>query len=207
MMMIMEESVECELAGETELFGEICPTATLSNINPTWPDPGSNPGRRGGKPATNRLSRGKAVYFFGYSFKVKNFELGTITNLPVSQGSPLPGCPEPGIGDNAYRMRSGQFIYLVPTSQKTPMCVAITSNTTVCTRQRNNNSYCLLVIKQWQNHRKLQALRGLRVPPRCFFANVNPDFGGGIQSNYVRFVWSSCQGDYVVYSLLGCNAV
>jgi hypothetical protein len=28
--------------------------------NPTWPDPGSNPGRRGGKPATNRLSYGAA---------------------------------------------------------------------------------------------------------------------------------------------------
>jgi hypothetical protein len=35
-----------------------CPSATLSTTNPTWPDPGSNPGRRGGKPATNRLSYG-----------------------------------------------------------------------------------------------------------------------------------------------------
>jgi hypothetical protein len=34
------------------------PSATLSTTNPTWPDPGSNPGRRGGKPATNRLSYG-----------------------------------------------------------------------------------------------------------------------------------------------------
>jgi hypothetical protein len=32
----------------------------LSTTNPTWPDPGSNPGRRGGKPATNRLSYGAA---------------------------------------------------------------------------------------------------------------------------------------------------
>jgi hypothetical protein len=32
------------------------PGATLSSKNPTWPAPGSNPGRRGGKPATNRLS-------------------------------------------------------------------------------------------------------------------------------------------------------
>jgi hypothetical protein len=32
----------------------------LSTTNPTWPDPGSNPGRRGGKPATNRLSYGTA---------------------------------------------------------------------------------------------------------------------------------------------------
>jgi hypothetical protein len=37
-----------------------CPSATLSNTNPTWTDPGSNPGLRGEKPATNRLSDGTA---------------------------------------------------------------------------------------------------------------------------------------------------
>jgi hypothetical protein len=31
-----------------------CPSATLSATNPTWPDPGSNPVLRDGKPATNR---------------------------------------------------------------------------------------------------------------------------------------------------------
>jgi hypothetical protein len=30
----------------------------LCTTNPTWPDPGSNPGRRGGKSANNRLSYG-----------------------------------------------------------------------------------------------------------------------------------------------------
>jgi hypothetical protein len=35
-------------------------SAILSTINPTWPDPGSNPGRRSGKLATNRLSYGAA---------------------------------------------------------------------------------------------------------------------------------------------------
>jgi hypothetical protein len=38
-----------------------CPSATLSTTNLTWPDPGANPGRRGGKPATNRLSYGAAT--------------------------------------------------------------------------------------------------------------------------------------------------
>jgi hypothetical protein len=33
----------------------------LSTTNPTWPDPGLNPGRRGGKPAINRLSYGAAL--------------------------------------------------------------------------------------------------------------------------------------------------
>jgi hypothetical protein len=49
-----------KIGRETEVLGETCPSATLCNTNPTWPDPGSNPGRRGGKPATNRLSYGSA---------------------------------------------------------------------------------------------------------------------------------------------------
>jgi hypothetical protein len=36
------------------------PIATLSTTNLTWTDVGSNPGRRGGKPATNRMSYGTA---------------------------------------------------------------------------------------------------------------------------------------------------
>jgi hypothetical protein len=38
------------------------PSATLSTTNPTWHDPSSIPARRGGKPATNRLSYGAAMY-------------------------------------------------------------------------------------------------------------------------------------------------
>jgi hypothetical protein len=59
--MIVEKQKDCRLAGETEVLGEnltqshFCPSQ-----NPTWPDPGLNPGRRGGKPATNRLSYGVA---------------------------------------------------------------------------------------------------------------------------------------------------
>jgi hypothetical protein len=34
----------------------ICPSATLTTTNPTWPDMGLNTGRRDGKPVTNRLS-------------------------------------------------------------------------------------------------------------------------------------------------------
>jgi hypothetical protein len=59
--MIVEKQMECRLPGETEVLGEnlfqqhFCPSQ-----NPTWSDPGLNPGRRGGKPATNRLSYGAA---------------------------------------------------------------------------------------------------------------------------------------------------
>jgi hypothetical protein len=40
--------------------GKTCPSATLSTTNPTWTDPGSNTGFRGGRPAANRLSHGTA---------------------------------------------------------------------------------------------------------------------------------------------------
>jgi hypothetical protein len=41
--------------------GETCPSATLSTTNPTWTDPGSNPGLRGKRPATNQLSHDTAL--------------------------------------------------------------------------------------------------------------------------------------------------
>ena len=36
------------------------PSATSSTTNPIWTDPGSNPGLRVERPATNRLSHGTA---------------------------------------------------------------------------------------------------------------------------------------------------
>jgi hypothetical protein len=47
-------------AGETEVLGENLPSATLSTTNPTWIDPGANPGLRDERPVTNRLSHGTA---------------------------------------------------------------------------------------------------------------------------------------------------
>jgi hypothetical protein len=59
--LIVEKQMECTLAGETEVLGENLPQRHFClSQNPTWPDPGLNPGRRGGKPATNRLSYGAA---------------------------------------------------------------------------------------------------------------------------------------------------
>jgi hypothetical protein len=49
--------------GKPKYSKKTCPSATLSTTNPTLPDPGSNPGRRGGKSATNRLSYGAAKVF------------------------------------------------------------------------------------------------------------------------------------------------
>jgi sensor histidine kinase YesM len=73
--MIVEKQMECRLAGETEVLGEDLPQRHFRPTqNPTSPDPGLNPGRRDGKPSTNRLSYGAAV--------VLNY-LGTWTNLSV----------------------------------------------------------------------------------------------------------------------------
>jgi hypothetical protein len=53
--------MECRLAGETEVLGENLPQRNFCpSQNPTWPDPGLNPVRRGGKSGTNRLSHGAA---------------------------------------------------------------------------------------------------------------------------------------------------
>jgi hypothetical protein len=53
--------MECRLARETKVLGENLPQRLFFPLqNRTWPDPGLNPGRRSGKPATNRLSYGAA---------------------------------------------------------------------------------------------------------------------------------------------------
>jgi hypothetical protein len=53
MMMNVEHSVEWEFAGETEVLGENLPQRHFVHHKFHL---GSNPGRRGGKPATNRQS-------------------------------------------------------------------------------------------------------------------------------------------------------
>jgi hypothetical protein len=51
--------VEWYWQGKTKELGrKTCPSATLSTTNPTWIDPGANPGLHGERPATNRLSHG-----------------------------------------------------------------------------------------------------------------------------------------------------
>jgi hypothetical protein len=57
MKMILEKQMECRLPEETEVLGENLPQRHFCpSQNPTWPEPGLKPSRRGGKLATNRLS-------------------------------------------------------------------------------------------------------------------------------------------------------
>jgi hypothetical protein len=68
--MIVEKQMECRLTGETEVLGENLPQRHFCpSQNPTWPDLGLNPDRRrGGKPATNRLSYGAAILLCSYEY-------------------------------------------------------------------------------------------------------------------------------------------
>jgi hypothetical protein len=54
--------VEWNLRGKIEVLGEKSFSATLSTTNPTWTDPGSNPGLCGERPATNHRSHGTANF-------------------------------------------------------------------------------------------------------------------------------------------------
>jgi hypothetical protein len=57
--MKMEKLVERTiLAGETKVLGENLSRRYFVHYKSHLPDPGANPGRRGGKPATNRFSYG-----------------------------------------------------------------------------------------------------------------------------------------------------
>jgi hypothetical protein len=55
-MVIVEKLVEWRLAGETEVLGENLPQRLFVHYNSHMTTPGFEPGRRGGKPAINRLS-------------------------------------------------------------------------------------------------------------------------------------------------------
>jgi hypothetical protein len=64
--------MECRLTGETEVLRENLPQRHFCpSQNPTWPDPGLNPGRRCVKPATMFFNSGLWGYWHcGHSWPI-----------------------------------------------------------------------------------------------------------------------------------------
>jgi hypothetical protein len=77
--------------GKPKYSEKTCPSATCSTTNPTWPDLGSNPGRRGGKLATSRLRYGTALYicFTLTRWNVNRFIFILVQVLSVSRATLL----------------------------------------------------------------------------------------------------------------------
>jgi hypothetical protein len=64
--MIVEKQMECRLGRDTDVLGENLPQRHFCpSQNPTRPDQGLNLDRRGGKPATTRLSYDAALQILG----------------------------------------------------------------------------------------------------------------------------------------------
>jgi hypothetical protein len=66
--------------GKPKYSEKTCPSVTLSTTNPIWKDPGSNPGRRGGKPATNRLSYGATLLSLLQDFLICAVYVSTVSH-------------------------------------------------------------------------------------------------------------------------------
>jgi hypothetical protein len=118
------------LAGETEVLGENLPQRHYVNHKSHLPDRGSNPGRRGGKPATNRLSYGAAnrkiittFYLVSVSQFIYNSRIYTVYTITIYFGHyflPSSGC--------AYTVIFSSLCYFLSIGQCLELKTFIVSN-------------------------------------------------------------------------------
>jgi hypothetical protein len=80
-MMSVEQAVKWQLAGETEVLGETLPQCHYTHHKYHILDQGSNPGSRGGKPATNRLRCDTACTPSGNFLGTMKIPLASVLNI------------------------------------------------------------------------------------------------------------------------------
>jgi hypothetical protein len=99
---IVEKLVELRLAGETEVLWENLPQRHFCpSQNPTWPDPDLDPGRRGGKPATNRAACfNQGIRVFSEAAKARIH----LQNCPLGEKSPVQGTSTCQYMEHAVKM-------------------------------------------------------------------------------------------------------
>jgi hypothetical protein len=93
--------------GKPKYSIKTCPTSNLSTTNSSWLDPGLNPGRRGGKPATNRLSYGAALSHLARSCEYSNESVGPVG----SQEPPDQLCGYKLLKKGSYFSQLASYLY------------------------------------------------------------------------------------------------
>jgi hypothetical protein len=83
---------------------ETCPRATLSTTNPTWIDPGANPGLLSERPATNCLSHGTA------KMDLREIGFEDVDWIPLAQYLPTQGCCKHS-NERSDSINGGEFDY------------------------------------------------------------------------------------------------
>jgi hypothetical protein len=156
-------------------FEKTCPSTTLFATNLTWPDLGSNPDRRGGNPATNRLSYGTAFHeLLGSFLKCFAFkkcsapytESGFLSGTFWSRRSLIPFISFHTLGIRRYVSLYRGFVY----------CRApVLQDTTQCRRERVSNidsnciRTCYICVRAVQDH----AHNTVRGPcEQCFYFSL-----------------------------------
>jgi hypothetical protein len=139
--MIVEKQTECRMAGETEVLGENLPQRhSCTSQNLTWSDPVLNPGRRGGKPATNRLSYGAAPHWcYHDSYQSLQVNAGLILQMEY-------GCPFSYSLFNHPSLIKNCFIYLLFLTTSTFQKVKTTWCTVACWLIKKNWKGCGKVV-------------------------------------------------------------
>jgi hypothetical protein len=157
--------------GKPNYSEKTCPSATLSTTIPTWTEMGANPGRCGGKPATNRVSYGAASW-------------EAIISVILNKRVCMYMCPIPNdFKDRAISLYSSEIVdkkEILPTICNTGIC---------CSRDKVGSVY--LFREFHRQHQYLQLVWGHDVLLVCtvkqtFLRNIGEPLERYTKSNLRR---------------------